>query len=270
MSAAATLSTPLSAEQIAQYKRDGFLVVPGILNAEEIERYKARAREFALGNVPPGGEKMVVQDVRVARGLVTPDDPERGVWKLLNPGHHDKLFFDYPSHPRLLDVVEQIIGPDIQAFLLMFIYKPPGLQSDHPYHQDAMYFPFGPHEKICGTWIPLDRAAADNGTLCVLPGSHTLEVLPHGLPEGDLVNYGIFGAEGYMEPRADELVLELNPGDGVFFHSHLLHRTGPNTSDRHRRVLTVHYASSECKLWGDRHKALDFRLVRGRKFDGCI
>lgn len=260
----------LTQEQKDQYANDGFLVVPEILSEDEIARFKARAREIAQGvNIPAGGEKMLVRDVRVARGEVQVDDPEMGLWKLLNPGHFDKLFFDYPSTPKLLDTVEGLIGPDIQAFLLMMIYKPPGFADEHPYHQDAMYFPFGPHDSIVGTWAPLDFAAADNGTLCVIPGSHKLDVLPHFPPEGENVNFGIFGVQGY-ENHPDEIVLELKPGDCAFFHARTLHRTGPNTSNRHRRVLTVHYASSKCQIWGERHKALDFRLVRGQRYDGCI
>ena len=124
-----------------------------------------------------------------------------------------------------------------------------------------MYFPFGPHDLCLGTWVPLDYAAADNGTISVIPRTHKLDLLPHTPPEGEHVNYGVFGVEGY-DDHPDEVVVELNPGDGVFFHSKLLHRTGPNMSERHRRVLTVHYASSRCKLWGDRHSALDFQIGR--------
>lgn len=269
MSVVASSKFNLTEADKAAYERDGFLVVRGILSPEEIERYRKRAREIALGDFPPGGEKMIVKDVRVAKGLVKPDDPEKGLWKLLNPGHHDPLFYQYPSTPKLLDTVEDLIGPDIQAFLLMMIYKPPGLADEHPYHQDAMYFPFGPHDLIVGTWVALDPTDAENGTLCVIPGSHKLDVLPHLPPEGENVNYGVFGVQGY-ENHPDQKVLELEPGDGAFFHSRTLHRTGPNRSDRHRRVLTVHYASSKCQLWGDRHKALDFRLVRGQKYEGCI
>jgi phytanoyl-CoA hydroxylase len=264
-----TGSVPLTEAQRRQYQDRGYLLVRGVLSPDEVERYKARAREYALGNVPPGAHKMVVQDVRVAKGQFKPDDPERGIWKYLNPDRHDPLFHAYPSQPNLLDVVEGLIGPDIKAFLLMFIYKPPGLEFVHPYHQDAHYFSFEPHDLCLGTWVPLDRTDADNGTISVIPGSHRREVLLHGPPMGEAVNYGVFGVEGY-DGHPDEQVLELEAGDGLFFHSRLLHKTGSNRSDRHRRVLTVHYASSRCRLTGEHHAARGFRLVRGQSYEGCI
>src|SRR5262249_39700880 len=130
----------LTEAQRQQYRDQGYVLVRGVLSPAEVERYKARGREYALGNLPPGSEKMVVYDVRVAKGLVKPDDPEKGIWKYLNPDRYDPLFHEYPSHPNLLGVVADLIGPDIKAFLLMFIYKPPSLDFVHPYHQDAYYF----------------------------------------------------------------------------------------------------------------------------------
>ncbi len=269
MTAAAIAPKKLTEAQREQYAEKGYLLVPNVLNAEQVEAYRARARAFALGDLPPGSEKMVVKEVRVAKGLVKPNDPEKGIWKYLNPDKYDALFAAYPSKPGLLDVVEDLIGSDIKAFLVMFIYKPPSLEFVHPFHQDAYYFLFQPHDLCLGTWLALDRTDAGNGTISVIPGSHRLPILPHGAPKGDQVNFGVFGVEGF-DDHPHEVVLELNPGDAVFFHSRLLHKTGSNMSDRSRRVITVHYANSHCKLTGDHSKAIDFRLVRGQSYEGCI
>jgi phytanoyl-CoA hydroxylase len=259
----------LTDNQREQYRDQGYVLVRGVLTPEQVEAYKARGREYALGKLPPGAERMVVKDVRVAKGLIQPKDPEKGIWKYLNPDRYDPLFAAYPAQPGLLDVVEDLIGPDVKAFLVMFIYKPPSIDFVHPYHQDAYYFPFEPHDSCLGTWLALDHTAADNGTISVIPGSHTRGILPHVAPKGDLGNYGVFGVEGY-DGNPDELTLELQPGDALFFHSRLLHKTGSNQSDRHRRVLTVHYASSRCRPTGNHDKALAFRLVRGQSYEGCI
>jgi phytanoyl-CoA hydroxylase len=269
MSSPTLTNETLSRRQRQQYADDGFVLVPGLLNPEQVDAYLKRAREFALGQLPPGAQRMVVQDVRVAKGLVKPDDPEKGIWKFLNPDRYDPLFAAYQSQPKLLDVVEDLIGPDIKAFLMMFIYKPPGIDFAHPYHQDGYYFQFHPHDSIVGTWLPLDRTGDDNGTISVIKGSHRWPILPHGQPQGDNVNFGVFGVEGY-DGHADEVTLPMAPGNGLFFHSHLLHKTGANLSNRHRRVLTVHFANARCKLSGDHHQAIQFHLVRGQSFDGCI
>jgi phytanoyl-CoA hydroxylase len=269
VAATAVQSPKLSEKQRAQYQEDGYLLVRGVLNSEQVEAYRSRAREFALGNLPPGSERMVVKEVRVAKGLVKPDDPEKGIWKYLNPDRFDPLFAAYPGQPALLDVVEPLLGPDIKAFLMMFIYKPPSLDFVHPYHQDAYYFPFEPHDLCLGTWLALDRTDADNGTISVIRGSHKGSLLPHGQPKGNTVNYGVFGVDGY-DGHPDEVVLDLEPGDALFFHSRLLHKTGSNLSERHRRVITVHYASARCRLVGEHDQAIAFKLVRGQSYAGCI
>jgi phytanoyl-CoA hydroxylase len=269
MTATAVSPRHLTEAHRRQYLDEGFLLLRGVLSPDLVEAYKKRAREFALGNLPPNSQRMVVKEVRVAKGLVRPDDPEKGIWKYLNPDRYDPLFAGYPGQPAMLDLVEALLGPDIKAFLMMFIYKPPALDFVHPYHQDAYYFPFAPHDLCLGTWAALDPTDAANGTIAVIRGSHRWDILPHGAPKGDAVNYGVFGVEGY-DGHPDEAVLELAPGDVLFFHSRLLHKTAANLSDRHRRVITVHYASSRCRPLGEHHQAIQFQLVRGQSFDGCI
>ena len=260
----------LSEAERKHYEDNGYVVVKGMLTPEEVNLYKSRARELATGAIPPGAEKMLVRDVRVAKGEVKVDDPELGMWKLLQPAWYDPIFEPYPQTPAILDPVEDLIGRDIKAFLTMMIYKPPGIQADHPYHQDSFYFAFGPHDLILGTWVALDPTDTENGTLIVIPGSHKHALIDHDTPSGDLVNFGVFGAIGYEGPQSNEVALKLEPGDGALFHSRLLHRTGPNTSNRHRRVMTVHFASAKCKTEGGVLPHLKFRLVRGEEFSGCI
>ena len=269
MSATAVSGRNLSEVQRQEYASKGYTLVRGVFAQEQVDTYRARAREFALGKLPPGSEKMVVREVRVAKGLVKTDDPEKGIWKYLNPDRYDPLFAAYAGQPELVDRVESLLGPDIKAFLVMFIYKPPAMDFVHPYHQDAFYFPFEPHDGCLGTWMALDRTSEENGTISVIPGSHKWDILPHGAPQGREVNYGVFGVDGY-DGHPDEVTLELETGDCLFFHSRLLHKTGANMSDRSRRVITVHYASSRCRPTGGHNKALSFGLVRGQSYAGCI
>ena len=72
-----TLDVVVTDEQKRQYWEQGFIVVKNVLTHEQVERYKKRATQIAHGDIPPGGEKMIVKDVRVAKGLYKPDDPEK-------------------------------------------------------------------------------------------------------------------------------------------------------------------------------------------------
>ncbi|MEW6776778.1 MAG: phytanoyl-CoA dioxygenase family protein [Bdellovibrionota bacterium] len=266
-----SFSGGLTPAQIAHYEEHGYVVAPGVLSPEEIERYKVRARAIVYGGHPPEAKSRVVQDLRVYKGLApAAEDLEHNMWKILNPDVFDPVFDGYLRTPKLLNAVESLIGPDILAFLLMFIYKPPHREeSVHPFHQDAVYFPFAPHAMSVGTWLPLDDAHADNGTLQIIPGSHKWGLHKYTLPEG-----GKFGMALGLEATGakdlpDQMPLNVKAGDCVLFHTHLLHTTLGNKTDHHRRVITIHFASAKCKPMGH-IKEFGFQLVRGRTYEKCL
>jgi phytanoyl-CoA hydroxylase len=263
----------LSAADIAHYEEHGYVVVPGVLAPDETERYKRRAREIALGDVPEAAANRLVRDIQYAKRLrPMPADPEHALWKIVNPDRFDPVLAECLRLPRVLDAVESLVGEDLLAFLLMFIYKPPGLdQSVHPFHQDAAYFPFGPQDLCCGVWIPLDPVSEANGTLTVVPGSHRLDLRKHEAREG--INFGAFAAEGVEDDpgfHARAVALEMPPGDCLLFSTRLLHRSGGNRTTGHRRVVTLHMASARCKPAGPQLSEYGFTSVRGRTFDGCL
>ena len=263
----------LTQEQIDHYWREGYVVIPPVLEPEEIERYLTRARDVVRGDVPEEAANRVVKDIAFVKGLLPmPEDPEHSVWKILNPDRFDATFRECLSLPRVLDAVESLIGEDLMAFLLMFIYKPPGVPgSVHPFHQDAVYFMFEPQDACLGVWIPLDPVDEKNGTLTIVPRSHQDGIKEHGAREG--INFGAFAAEG-VEGEEDvhrrAISLEMQPGECLLFNTRLYHRSGGNETDRHRRVITLHMASTKCKMTGPGLSEYAFNHVRGRLHDGCL
>ena len=263
----------LSEEQIAHYREHGYVVVPGVLDRLEVDRYLARAREIAHGDVPEGAANRLVKDIAYAKGLEPmPADPELALWKIMNPDRFDPVMAECLRLPRVIDAVSSLIGDDLMAFLLMFVYKPPGRpESLHPFHQDAAYFTFGPQDLCLGVWIPLDPVDADNGSLCIVPGSHTLPVKGLEIKEG--LNFGALATEGTEDDSSyldRSITLELPPGDCVLFNTRLLHRTSGNKTDRHRRVITLHMASARCKHEGKHFGEFAFTLVNGRTHEGGL
>ena len=263
----------LTQDQIDHYWREGYVVLPPVLERHEIERFLGRARDVVHGDVPPEAANRIVKDISFVKGhLPMPEDPEHAVWKILNPDRFDATFRECLSLPKVLDAVESLIGEDLMAFLLMFIYKPPGVpQSVHPFHQDAVYFMFEPQDSCLGVWIPLDPVDEKNGTLEVVPRSHTEGVKEHGAREG--INFGAFAAEG-VEGEEDvhrrSIALEMRLGECLLFNTRLYHRSGGNETDRHRRVITLHMASTKCRMTGPGIEEYAFSHVRGRLYDGCL
>ena len=263
----------LTQEQIDHYWREGYVILPPVLEPEEIDRFLSRARDIVHGDVPEEAANRIVKDISFVKGdLPLPDDPEHAVWKILNPDRFDPTFREALSIPKVLDAVESIIGEDLMAFLLMFIYKPLGVpQSVHPFHQDALYFMFAPQDDCLGVWIPLDPVGAENGTLEVVPRSHLDGVKAHGALDG--INAGAFaaeGVEGVAEVHDRAIQLEMDPGQCLLFNTRLFHRSGGNKTDRHRRVITLHMASTKCHMTSKGISEYAFNHVRGQLFEGCL
>jgi phytanoyl-CoA hydroxylase len=151
------------------------------------------------------------------------------------------------------------------------IYKRRRCRVRAPVPQDGLYFQFEPHDRVVGAWValdPVDETTARSASAGYAPPAD------HGARGAPGINAGAFGAkgvEGSADMMAKAVTLELEPGDCVLFHPHLYHRTGGNRSDRHRRVLTIHFASARCRsLTPTQPDVYAFTLVRGTTYPGCL
>lgn len=252
-----------------RYREQGYAVVPGLFTADELARWRGRLDELVAGDGPRPDGLLVMRDVMVAKGAVAPEAPAEAIAKLQD-FENDPVLWSYVQHPRLLDVVEGFVGPDVASIHTMLINKPPGVDGRHPLHQDLLYFPFRPADRIVAAWTALEPCSRENGCLVVVPGSHRGELLPHRNPDWEYLNTGYFGADG--GPREERVHLEMAPGDTVFFHPLLLHGSGRNRTARSRRSISAHYASPACRFVDDGlpHGGRPYRLVRGRAHEGGI
>src|SRR6266536_1351420 len=87
--------------------------------------------------------------------------------------YHDAAFTRAVAHPRLVQPLTQVIGPDVQLHHTKMLVKPPERGAPFPMHQDYLYFPHTRHT-VTAASVHLDDATEKNGCLCVVPGSHRL------------------------------------------------------------------------------------------------
>jgi non-haem Fe2+, alpha-ketoglutarate-dependent halogenase len=178
------------------------------------------------------------------------------------------------THPRLLDAVAQVLGPDVVLLGTHFFVKYPGQTEAYvAWHQDATYWGLQPAKAVTA-WLAIDRADVENGCMRVIPQSHLGGQLPHGTAEraGNLlsVNQSI-EASRINEDNAADVILE--PGEMSLHDGLLVHGSNPNKSNRRRAGFTVRFTSPDVRLVGnDRQKhAWKPMLVRGtdrhRNFD---
>jgi phytanoyl-CoA hydroxylase len=240
------MTPSFSAKDLLHYEERGYLLVPDLFSQDELEVFAKRFLAIVNEEVPPAPGMLVMRDVMVAKGAVTPGSRPEAIAKIQDFHADPVLFEGYVKHPKLLERVEAFCGPDITSIHTMLINKPPGVDGRHPLHQDLVYFPFRPADRIVATWTALEPCTRANGCLVVVPGSHKGELLKHENPDWEWVNLAYFGASG-VGKHPERVHLEMSPGDTVFFHPILLHGSGRNRTPGFRRAISAHYASAACR-----------------------
>ena len=171
---------------------------------------------------------------------------------------------------RLTDPLVDILGPDILGINNLFIWKAPEIGLGFPWHQDKFYF--GKRFKTAttvGTWTAIDPADRENGCLYVIPGSHKQAISVHDDIVGSQQTEFKLARDARDE---DGIAVEVPPGAVIWFHSHLLHKSTNNHSQRFRRSYVSHYLSAQAE-WFDPEKVgkgQPIMWVRGQTFPGKV
>jgi len=258
-------SQPLAAdyaEQARRYEERGYVIVQDLFTPSQVETMQGRIVDIAEGRVP----EFPAKDVEFESG--DSNVPQSKLVRKINRcAENDKVFFELAGNPATLDVVEALIGPDIKLFGSQCFMKPPG-GVEKPYHQDSAYFTIEPLSLVT-CWIALDNVTEENGCMWVIPGSQRGDLFDHSQP------WEVGGRTDMQVPddkidRSQEAPIHLTPGSCSFHHSKLLHRSGPNHSDRPRRGLAIHYMSAQSRWTDSQQPQPDYPLLRGQAFPGCV
>lgn len=217
--------------QLEAYHNDGYLVVKGLFSSEEVNKLYSAAIENSV-------MQKNAMDLNDQTGKKT----KLTLW--FTPG--DDVFGYLIRSERIVNAVWQLLGNDSQVchFHTKLMQKEPKVGGAWEWHQDYGYWyknQFMFPDQMMSVMVALTAANRENGCLQVIKGSHKLGRLNHGFA-GEQV-----GADMEMVNHAlktmDLVYSELEPGDALFFHSNLLHRSEANLSDRPRWSLISCYNS---------------------------
>ncbi|MCB1742692.1 MAG: phytanoyl-CoA dioxygenase family protein [Gammaproteobacteria bacterium] len=163
-------------------------------------------------------------------------------------------------HPRILDAVEAVLGPDLLCWNSGFFIKAPHDERFVSWHQDAAFFGLS-EPRLCTAWIALSPATAESGCMQMLPGSHHLS-RPHvqTFASNNMLSRGQTLADP-IDPRHARPVL-LEPGQFSLHHGLTAHRSEPNHSALSRVGLAIRYIAPEVRQTLSRRDTAV--LVRGR------
>ncbi len=171
-----------------------------------------------------------------------------------------KWLDDLMRDARILDAVEDLIGPDILCWNSIFWIKEAHSASYVSWHQDLKYWGLDCDDLVTA-WVALSPASRESGCMRVLPYSHREEMLPHA-DIYDADNMLTRGQEIAVEVDEQTAVaMELAPGQMSLHNVRLAHASGPNRSDDRRIGVSFHYMPTRSRqLVGEWDSAA---LVRG-------
>ena len=207
---------PLSATQTAQYHRDGYVCPVAVMPSAEAAGLRRKLEAFEAtqgGRLEPGQR---------SRAFL--------LFKWL-----DELIRD----PRVLDPIEQLIGPDILCWSTIFWIKDAGSKSFVSWHQDNTYWGLSSRNVITA-WFAISEASVEAGCMKVMPGTHTGGTLAHEdtYDTDNMLTRGQ-AIRGLDEARA--ACMPLRAGEMSLHNYCLAHGSGPNLSGDRRIGVSLHF-----------------------------
>jgi ectoine hydroxylase-related dioxygenase (phytanoyl-CoA dioxygenase family) len=247
------------------YEENGYLLVPEVLKPSEVEELRS-----ALEEVLEEAAGLEASNAKFALSSPDPSTGRRFVKRVFNPNARHPAFETLLSHAAILDLVEELIGPDITLQQTKLNLKPSAEDARFEWHQD---YPFFPHTNfdLVAVMVYLDDSDETNGGLRVIPGSHKLGPLEHDF-SADGQAYGTEVSDKSV--FADEsrwVSLEVPAGSLALHHSCTLHCSGTNQSARPRSTLIFEYRATDARQiagsmdpvgWGTQLRGTDRGTVR--------
>jgi ectoine hydroxylase len=240
-------SERLTQEELNQYQGDGYLLVRAMLSAEEVELLGRTAR----------------QDRGLDQHAQGRADGEGGTVRLSLWNHPtDTIYGAIARSESLVSCAEQILEGEVYHYHSKMVMKDAKVGGAWAWHQDYGYwyqngvlFPL-----LTSAFIAVDPATRENGCLQVIRGSHQAGRIEHVLT-GDQAGADLERVSKLLE-RQELVYVEMAPGDGLFFHANLLHRSDQNHSVHPRWSMIVCYNAARNNSYKASHHPQYTPLVK--------
>lgn len=217
----------LSGAQSEAFDRDGYVTVKSLFDAEEMDLLR-RAME----------EDPAVRDHILIRADRHGGGTRIALWNRAG----NSVYGLAARSARMVDTAEALLGGPVYHFQSKLTAKDAGGGGAWEWHQDYGYWYYNGclYPRLLSCMIALDRADRDNGCLQFLRGSHLLGRADHVklTDEQNCIDPDVVAA---AEQRLENVHAELDPGDAVFFHCNMFHRSDQNLSETRRWTLIICY-----------------------------
>lgn len=243
-------------QEVEAYRRDGFIVVPNVLDGEVLGRTRQVVAELTGGASQVSGHT----DVYDLEPGHTPTDPK--VRRIKAPHKVHPVFEEIVRSPAVMGILKTLIGPGLRLHGSKLNMKSARYGSPVEWHQDWAFYPHT-NDDILAVGVLLDDTDLSNGPMLITPGTHTRPIWNHHASDGRFI--------GLIDP--DEIEAEIaravacvgRAGTMSFHHVRALHGSALNTSDRPRNLLLYEVAASDAwPLMGVKDfDEFDSRLLAG-------
>ena len=231
----------LSAEDIAQYNAQGFVQPIDVFSAQEIAAIRTRIDGYMSDAGEAGAYGINCYQARLA-----------GLW-------------DIATEARILDAVEDLIGPDILCWASAILSKAPHDPKAVPWHQDAAFWSLSPARTVT-VWLAIDDADEANSAMRFIPATHDKGPIKTRATGGEAVFHK--EAEGVEEMGAP-FTNTLKAGQISLHADMLVHGSLPNRSDRRRCGLTLRYCPPSVRITDEAWaRGVEAILCRGEDASG--
>ncbi|MBL4670611.1 MAG: phytanoyl-CoA dioxygenase family protein [Arenicella sp.] len=230
----------LTFAQIQQFKIDGYLVLPSLLQANEVSDLRALTERHLVARIEPFELEAQVR----YPGAPTSKDAAGGdtIRRLLMAFQRDAAFAQQASRREIVDGIKQIL--DANTVRLnpnhhnCIMTKQPTYSSETLWHRDTRYWNFS-DKYLINAWFALGDEQIENGAMKILPGSHRWEVQEHALDDDQFLKSDHPDNQYRL---ATQRLVSLAKGDVLLFSAHCFHAAGENKTvePKFSMVFTYH------------------------------
>ena len=225
----------LNQEQVDFFWENGYLTIGKMLDDDVVELLRREYdKEFDLARSGRNEfRNLSIKDTDDVKEKVNAEGQMLQIMQMCERNiHYRNLLF----HEKILDIVEDLIGPNIQLFHDQALFKPPHNAGPIHWHQDNGYWRCVP-ASLVSCWITLDDVDVDNGAMQILPRSH---LIPVAHERSESQKDTLFDISDQLDD-SNSVTVDLPAGGVNFHHCQTMHYTAPNTTDRQRRALAIHF-----------------------------
>lgn len=248
----------LSYEQVEAYERDGFISVPGLVDSAWIERLREQTQEF-IDHSRSLEESNGLFDLEADHSAEQPR-----LRRLVSPADLHPTFWEFVSESILVDVVEDLLGPDIKFHHSKLNFKASRGGEEVRWHQDIQFWPHTNYSPLT-IGVFLCDVQEDMGNVGFIPGSHRGELYDQYDGEEWV---GCLSDEDTQLIGVENAVYPIGPAGSITIHNcRTIHGSAPNLSGQERPLLLQTYAAADAFTYTDLVSKSPHgdMLIRGQK-----